>query len=71
MSSRTADRNLRASVAIKQRRSLDELLPISASFALERVVRLTQGFLLVLEQLPQRFDGEVTFGIFLFIHNAR
>jgi hypothetical protein len=47
------------------------LLAILTAFTLERVVCFTKRILFEQEQLPQRIDGEVTFGIFFLVYNRR
>ncbi len=60
-----------ASISIQQRLRLDELLPISASLALKRVMRVANRFLIEFEQLAEIVDGEVTLGILSVVDNTR
>lgn len=62
--------HVRASITIKQRRTLDRLPPILTPLTLERLVRVAHRTLVKGKQLPQRIEGEVPFGIFLLIDDA-
>lgn len=60
----------RASVSVQQCGRLDKLLPISATFALERLMRFADSPFLELEELPESVNREVTLRILLLVNNA-
>jgi hypothetical protein len=53
-----------ACITIKQCWSLDHLLSISASFAFESIMRVTNSLLVELEQLSKIVAGEMTLSVF-------
>ena len=59
--------DLRARVPIQQSSSLDELSPIPATFAFERLMRLAERILVEQEQLPERVEGEVAFHVLVLV----
>lgn len=66
---RTPKSDLRARIAVQQRRCLDDLPPVLAPFALERLVRLAERLLVEKEQLAERVQREVPLCIFFLVHD--
>ena len=62
--------DVRASISVQQRWSLDCLSTVLAPFALERVVRVADGVFVEGEQLSECVDGEVSLCVFLLIHDG-
>jgi len=53
--------NSRTGVSVKQSRSLDHLLPLGASFALEVVVGIALGLIVEEEEFSKVVEREVSF----------
>lgn len=66
----TQQQHVRARVSVQESRGLDELPPVSAPFALERLVRLTQRVLVEQEQLPERIEREVPLGVLFLVDDG-
>jgi hypothetical protein len=61
---------VRAGIAVKQGRSLDDLFAVLAALALEGLVCLALRMLVEQEQFPEGVDRKMTFCIFLFVHHS-
>ena len=62
-------KHLRARVSIQQGTTLDGLLPVLASFAFERVVRITYRVFIEREQLSQGLEREMPLCILFLVYH--
>ena len=63
--------HVRACIAVQQRLRLEELLAVLATLALECLVRLAEGLIVVLEQLPEVVAREEPLDVFLLVYDSR
>ena len=64
------EKHLRARVSIQQGATLGDLLPVLASFAFERVMRITYRVLVEREQLSQGLEREMSLCILFLVYHC-